>query len=193
MVSTRFVPGSHTALALAVCLGLISPALTWADESTDRPRVTSSVPDHLIPDVKEVGSRPRPGKEPSEDSSREQIQEAADYLLSGLAETVQSLVFTMAISPWTANGPTVASTPVPDDFVTMTIKAPVPSSDIPNSPANNPPPTQQSPEPGTLIGGLAGVCAMLYRYHRRRRAKAEAVESEEMIEEGEVEFAMGTT
>ena len=84
MQSTRIVPRSLAALVFAACVGLGSPARTWADNPTDRPLVSSSVPDTAnLAEASDPASSP------------EQVQEAADYLLSETGAALRCLVFTM--------------------------------------------------------------------------------------------------
>ena len=175
MQSTRFVQGTHAALLVAVCVGLISPALTWADSPHDRPLVSNSVPDERNNDVVTPDSQVSPVAPPLDGASREQIQETADLLLAEVGVALRNVVFTMINwdIPSTASVP-----PVPDTFVPPVLPPPPSLTDDPNGPPPPPPPpppNQPSPEPGTLVAGLAGVGAFLLRYYRHRRAKVKAV------------------
>lgn len=176
MQSTRIVQGSHAALVIAACVGLISPARTWADNPTDRPLVSSSVPDTP------KGGAAAPPADSGEELSREQVQEAADQLLLELGAALQGLVSTMV--NWDL------PPPVPETIMPMNLQPPDPP--IPESIGDGPlppPPNNQSPEPGTLIAGIAGAGAMLYRY-RRRRAKNAGRDEKEETSEKKVELAM---
>jgi hypothetical protein len=190
MQSTRFVQRSHAALLVAVCVGLVSPALTWADDPHDRPLVCNSVPDLRNSDVDTSASRVTPLAEPGEELSRAQLQETADYLLSELGVVLQNLVFTMVFFDMPS---TASVVPVPDTFVPPILQPPPSLTDDPNGPPPPPPPPpppQQSPEPGTLVAGLVGAGAFLVRYYRRHRAKVPAIGGSEGMREKEVELVM---
>ena len=195
MHSTRIVPRSHAALVIAVCVGLVSPALTWADNPTDRPLVSSSVPERRASAAYASDAPVAPTADSGDSLTQEQIQEAADELLSGLGSALQSLVFTMLEwdLPTTPLPPPPPPTPPPppDTFVPLGVQPPPSLTDDPGNgpPPPPPPPPHQSPEPGTLIAALAGAGAIVYRYRRRRVEEVRRDEKEQKSEK-EVELAM---
>jgi hypothetical protein len=169
MQSTRIVRGSHAALVFAACVGLSSPARTWADNPTDRQPVSCSVPDIRNGVAAASAARVVPPADSDQPMSRDQIQEAADQLLRELGAALQSLVFT-AIN-WDL--PPSPPPPPPETFIPLSVQPPPSLTDDPGNgppPPPPPPPNNQSPEPGTLIAGLAGAGALLYRYRRRGTA-----------------------
>ena len=168
MKLSRFIPLSVATLLLMPCL-MPSGAPVRAGETT--PTVTTN------PTAS------------ADDLTAEQLAETADYLMSEVTSTVMSLVMTMSYAPgqW-KNYPTL----VPETFVTLDVKPPPAPTDFPTN--GNPPdptPSSESPEPGTLLAGLAGAGAFVYRYYRRRRAKVAVIDgAEEVGENDEVELAM---
>ena len=185
MQSTRIVPRSHAALVIAVCVGLGSPALTWADTPLDRPLVSSSVPERRA-NVAEASDTPAVPA-----LSREQVQEAADHLLSETGAALRCLVFTMINWDLPTTPPAPSPLPALDTLVPLSLQPPPSLTDDPGngSPPPPPPPPHQSPEPGTLIAALAGAGVIVYRY-RRRRAKAVGRDEKAEVSEKEIELAM---
>lgn len=163
MKLSRFIPLSVATLLLIPCL-LPSGAPVRAGEPTSTP--IASV----------------------DDLTAEQFAETADYLASEVTPTIVSLVMTMSYAPgqW-KNYPT----PVPETFVPLILNPPPPPTDVPTDGPPGPTPSSESPEPGTLVAGLAGAGAFVYRYYRRRRTKPDGIDgAEESIEQHEIEFAV---
>jgi hypothetical protein len=182
MQSTRFVQRTHSALFIAVCVGLVSPALTWADGPLDRPLVSNSVPDLRNSDVVKADTQVTLMAESLEELSPEQIQETADQLLAQLGVALQNLVFTMINFDM----------PMPELHVASIVVPPAGNGGgepIVDGGGDGVPPTS-SPEPGTLVAGLAGAGAFLVRYYRRRRAKVPAIDGREEMRGKEIDLVM---
>src|SRR4051794_27495544 len=126
MQSTRIVRGSHAALVFAACVGLSSPARTWADNPTDRQPVSHSVPD-IRKGVAAAAADAAPPADSDQPLSREQIQEAADRLLWELGAALQSLVFT-AVN-WDL--PPSPPPPPPETFIPLSVQPPPSLTDDP--------------------------------------------------------------
>ena len=156
MQLTRFIP-------IAVAALLVLP-------SVDRVRAAEPMP---------TRERMASASASSDELTAEQLEETMDYLCSQAASTVVSLVMTMSYAPgqWK-----VYNGPVADTFLSTVIKpGPAPSDSVDPS-GNGPGPTpQELPEPGTLVAGLAGASAFLYRY-LRRRTKPEAMDTNDEVE-----------
>ena len=169
MKLSRFIPLSVATLLLMPCL-IPSGAPVRAGEMS-------------VPQAVAIGPTA-----PAGDLTPEQIAETADYLMSEATSTVMSLVMTMSYAPGQWKN---YSTPVPENFVTLDVKPPPAPSDFPSNGNPDPTPSSESPEPGTLLAGLAGAGAFVYRFYRRRRANADVIdEAVESGESDEVELAM---
>lgn len=153
----RSVRKMHGA-ALALCVGLFCPAQIRADDSSMR--------------------HPEAGPDQSVILSDAEVAEISDYVLGGIARELGGMVLTMAASPWGYKPEELPPAPNLDSFTSSVPMPPTPPNDQPGPGGGNPTPSGQAPEPGTLVAGLTGAGALLYRYYRRRRTRQQDREVE---------------